>query len=117
MRLLLDEMYGRHLVEALKARGVTVATARELGLGGVPDDALLAFAAAHEMALLTENVADFTRIAAQWSAEGRHHAGLLVALATRFSCRPGGAGTLADTVAALSDEPLGDRVVYLIARR
>lgn len=113
MRLLLDEMYSPALVEALRRRGVDAATACELGLAGSSDPDLLAAAAAQQYVLLTENVADFARASAELLLSGGHHAGVLVALSSRFSRRPREVQAIAEAVAAVCRQDLRDRVVYL----
>ncbi|MBS9533296.1 DUF5615 family PIN-like protein [Mycobacterium sp. M1] len=113
MRLLLDEMYPPALAEGLAAVGVRATTAGHLGLAGRPDTDVFATAVAAGFAILTENVGDFTRIAAEHLIAGGHHTGLLVALSARFSRRPSGIGALVTAVAAVADEQLEDRTVYL----
>ena len=51
--------------------------------------------------------------AADHLTAGQHHAGVLIALSSRFSCRPAGRGALVAAVLAAATEPLEDRVVYL----
>lgn len=63
--------------------------------------------------MLTENVEDFARIAAEHSAGGRHHAGLLIALSSCFSRRPVGLQPLVDAIRAIADEPIANRVIYV----
>ena len=46
--------------------------------------------------VLTENVGDFARIAAEHSTAGGHHHGVLIALSSRFSRRPAGNAPLRD---------------------
>lgn len=113
MRLLLDEMYPRALAEALRTHGIEAFTASELGLAGRSDPDLLAAAASDGYVLLTENVADFARVAGQRLTSGGHHSGVLIALSSRFSRRPPGIGVIATAVLAVSEEQLEDRVVYL----
>ncbi len=113
MKLLLDEMYGARLAEALREAGVEATTVTERRLTGTPDADVFAAALAIEHPLLTENVADFTRLAAEHSAAGGHHNGLLIALSSRFSRRPAGTGPLVAAIQAVIDEQLDDRVVYL----
>lgn len=84
MKLLLDEMYGARLAEALRAVGVDATTVTESRLTGSPDAEVFAGARVIEHTLLTENVADFTRLAAEHNAAGSHHSGLLIALSSRF---------------------------------
>jgi hypothetical protein len=63
--------------------------------------------------VLTENVGDFVRIAAEHSTAGGHHNGLLIALSSRFSRRPAGPRPLIAAVQAIADEQIEDRVIYL----
>jgi hypothetical protein len=113
VRLLLDEMYPAALAEALGEIGIDVVTVAELRLTGAPDPEVFAAARAARRAVLTENVADFTRLAAEHVTSGGHHAGLLIALSSRFSRRPAGMKPLAAAIHAVADENLDDRVVYL----
>jgi predicted nuclease of predicted toxin-antitoxin system len=113
VRLLLDEMYPATIAEALRAATVDPVTAGEVGLAGRSDLDVFAAAVAGGSALLTENVADFTRIAADHIAAGRHHPGVLIALSSRFSRRPAGRDALVAAVVTAVDEPIEDRVVFL----
>lgn len=113
MKLLLDEMYPPALAEALRAAGIDVSTAAERGLAGRSDPDVLAAAATDGYVLLTENVSDFTRIAGERLTAGEHHAGVLIALSSRFSRRPSGIPKIAAAVRAVADEELEDRLVYL----
>jgi hypothetical protein len=113
LKLLLDEMYPLALAEALRARSIEAFTASELRLAGRSDPDLLAAAAANGFVLLTENVGDFARVAGEHLSAGGHHPGVLIALSSRFSRRPGGINTLATAVLAVSDQHPQDRLVYL----
>ena len=113
MKLLLDEMYPATAAEALRHAGVDAVTVAELGLAGRSDPDIFTAAVAGEYVLLTENVADFARIAADHLTAGQHHPGVLIALSARFSRRPAGRGPLVAAVLATTDAPLEDRVVYL----
>lgn len=115
MRLLLDEMYPAALAAALEEQGVQAATVVQLGLAGSSDPDVWAAALGQDRVLLTENVGDFARIAAEHLTAGRHHPGLLIALSTRFSRRPAGRAALLAAIAPLAGEPLQHRVVYLQA--
>lgn len=106
-------MYPPALAEALRGVGLSAYTVRELGMVGCSDAELFATAVADGYVLLTENVADFTRLSAEHVTAGRRHPGLLIALSSRFSRRPSGIGPLAEDVRAVAGEPLEDRVVYL----
>jgi Domain of unknown function (DUF5615) len=113
VKLLLDEMYPAALAEALREKGVETATVGTLGLTGRSDLDILAAAAADGYTVVTENVADFSRIAGGHVAGGHHHPGVLIALSSRFSRRPAGRGKLVTAILAQLGEPLDDRVVYL----
>lgn len=116
MRLLLDEMYSAALAGTLHEAGIDALTVADLRLTGAPDAGVFAAAQAAGRAVLTENVADFTRPAADYAMSGDHHAGLLIALSSRFSRRPAGVKPLAAAIRAVADERLDDRVVYLQPR-
>jgi predicted nuclease of predicted toxin-antitoxin system len=113
VKLLLDEMYPRSLAGALRAAHLDATTAAELGLAGRSDLDVFTTAVAEGYVVLTENVADFVRIAADHLTAGRHHPGVLIALSSRFSRRPAGAPALVAAVLRASQEPLEDRVMYL----
>ena len=113
MKLLVDEMYPSALADGLRAVGIEAFTVAALGLAGSSDAQVFAAAVAGGHAVLTENVGDFTRIAAEHSVAGGHHYGLVVALASRFSRRPQGLPPLIAALEALANANLGDRIVYL----
>ena len=111
MKLLLDEMYPAALAEALEGVGIDARTVSGLGLAGRSDTDVFAAAAAGGFTVLTENVADFARISAEHLTAGHHHAGVLIALSSRFSRRPGGMKPLVAAIRAADVEQLADRVV------
>ncbi|MGH2364866.1 MAG: DUF5615 family PIN-like protein [Chloroflexota bacterium] len=113
MKLLLDEMYPPGLAVALRAGGIEAFTAAELKLAGRSDAEVLATAVADGYVLLTENVADFARLASERLTAGRHHPGVVIALSSRFSRRPSGIPTIAAAISAGVSEHLEDRLVYL----
>lgn len=113
MKFLLDEMYPPGLAEALRARGLQVSTVVEQGLAGQSDPDVFAASAANGYALVTENVSDFARIAAERISAGGHHPGVLIALSSRFSRRPAGVPKLTAAIGAIADQELEDRLVYL----
>jgi hypothetical protein len=113
VKLLIDEMYPASLAEALRAEGVEAVSVVGLGIAGRSDPDVFAAAVADGYVLVTENVADFARIAADHLSAGRHHPGVLIALSSRFSCRPGGRAALVEAILAWADEPLADRVAFL----
>ncbi len=113
MKLLLDEMYPPALAEALRANGIEVSTVMERRLAGSSDADVLAAAAVDGYVLLTENVSDFARIAAEHLTTGGHHPGVLIALPSRFSRRPTGIPKIATAIRVIADEDLEDRLVFL----
>lgn len=80
MRLLLDaHVSGRRVGEALRAQGHDVrALDEERQLEGLPDDEVLALAAAEKRILLTHNIADFPPILREWAEASRSHAGVIL---------------------------------------
>ncbi len=113
MKLLLDEMYPASLAEGLQAIGIEATTVAALKLTGSSDAEVLAAAGARGFVVLTENVGDFVRIAAEHSTAGRRHPGLLIALSSRFSRRRAGARPLIEAIKAVAKHQLDDRVFYL----
>ena len=78
MKLLLDEQFPPDIAARLREREHdVVAVCERPDLVSSDDEALLGLALAEGRALLTNNVRDFVRIAARWSAEGRSHHGLV----------------------------------------
>jgi hypothetical protein len=113
VKVLVDEMYPPTVAEALRAVGVDAITVNDLRLRGASDPEVFGAAVANGYAVLTENVGDFTRIAAEHSNTGAHHDGLLIALSSRFSRRPAGIPALIAAVQAIADAQIEDRIVYL----
>lgn len=113
MKILIDEMYPAALADNLRAACIQASTASELKLAGSSDAEVFAAAVDRGYAVLTENVGDFTRIAAEYNTAGRHHHGLLIALSSRFSRRPHGLKPLIAAIQAVSGERLDDRIAYL----
>jgi predicted nuclease of predicted toxin-antitoxin system len=116
VKLLLDEMYPASLAERLCAAGIDTTTVAELGIAGSSDPEVFAAANATGHVLLTENVQDFAAIAAEHSAAGGRHPGILIALSSRFSRRAVGQPSIVAAIQAVQDERLEDRVVYLERR-
>jgi Domain of unknown function (DUF5615) len=115
LRLLLDEMYSAIHAEALQAAGTRATTVLELGLAGSSDPVVFAGAIVEGSVLLTENVADFTRISAEHLLAGLHHPGVLIALSSRFSRRPAGIPALLEAITGVARQPVADCVLYLQA--
>jgi uncharacterized protein DUF5615 len=120
VKLLLDEMYPARLARALRERGADAEGVDERSpLRGLSDEELLVVAAGEGRALVSENVADFMRLYGEWGAADRRHAGIVVALSSRFSRTPAGYEVLADSLVELcaqrpGDEALADAVHFLV---
>jgi predicted nuclease of predicted toxin-antitoxin system len=113
VKLLLDERYPAALAEGLQAVGIDATTVAALKLTGSSDAEVFAVAVSVGYVVLTENVGDFSRIAAEHSTGGSQHHGVLIALSSRFSRRPPGIKPLIAAIEAVAKEPLEDRVIYL----
>jgi hypothetical protein len=113
VKLLLDEMYPGKLGQEIRDLGIDAVTVAELGIIGRSDADIFAAAVDGGFVILTENVSDFARLCGEHVAAGGHHAGVLIALSSRFSRRPAGYATIATAVAAVADDQLDDRVLYL----
>ncbi|HSM82252.1 MAG TPA: DUF5615 family PIN-like protein, partial [Nodosilinea sp.] len=58
-RLYADEQFPRQVTERLRELGHDVVTVQDAGQSGQADPAVLAFAVAHQRAVLTQNRRDF----------------------------------------------------------
>ena len=80
VRLYCDEDSMRHaLVLALRKRGVDILTTLETETTAQPDDRQLEFAAAQGRAIYSFNIGDYCRLHSRWLAEGKPHAGIILA--------------------------------------
>jgi predicted nuclease of predicted toxin-antitoxin system len=114
--LLLDEMLSDDIADQLRKRGHDVlAVVADTGLVGLPDDQILAQAAAQDRALVTANIKDFMPLDAQYKASGRQHAGLIL-ISTKTFPQNRTFTAVVDALAALLARPAGigpDQVVFL----
>lgn len=86
VRLYLDEdSMDRALVRALRARGVDVISAFDVGMIERDDAEHLDYATVHGRVLYTFNVGDFYRLHTNYLAEGKSHAGIILAQQQRYS--------------------------------
>jgi hypothetical protein len=106
-------MYPPSLTEGLKAVEIDALTVADLRLSGSSDAETFGAAIASGRSVLTENVGDFTRIAADHSTAGHRHPGVLIALSSRFSRRQASIPRLIAAIQATANDQLEDRVVYL----
>jgi hypothetical protein len=113
VKILVDEMYPATVAEALRAAGIEATTVAVLRLAGASDPEVFGAAVAGGYCVLTKNVGDFPRLAAEHSTSGGHHHGVLIALSSRFSRRPAGIGPLIAAIQVIVGQQIADRVVYL----
>jgi len=111
--MLVDEMYPASVAEALNAVDMEATTVGALRLARASDPEVFGAALAGGYAILTENVADFARIAAEHTTAGAHHQGVLIALSSRFTRRPAGLKPLVAAIQPVLDMDIEDRVIYL----
>ncbi len=79
-RLYIDEDSMSHaLVDALRARGVDVATPLDVGMMGTQDEEQLIFAANSGRVIFSFNTGDFFGLHTEWQSLGRNHAGIILA--------------------------------------
>ncbi len=86
LRLYIDEDSMSHaLVDALRARGVDVATPLDADMMGAQDEEQLVFAADSGRAIFSCNVGDFFELHTEWQSLGWNHAGIILAHQQQFS--------------------------------
>lgn len=117
-RLLLDEMYPPALAQRLRDNGHDVLAVLdvEVGLASRSDEDVLAWAARNQRCVVTENIADFARLAGQ----GATHHGLILVSAQRFPRTRNGLARLGDALNTLLDAkqlPGPDAVIWLTRTR
>jgi uncharacterized protein with PIN domain len=88
VRALLDEQLSPQIAELLRHMGYDVeAVAERPDLLGSSDRSILERASAESRAVITNNIKDFRPLAAEWLAQGRVHAGLILLPSTRTRTR------------------------------
>jgi len=108
VKALLDEQLSPQIAALLQQDGLDVeAVGDRPDLIGLSDMVIFEVACREDRAVITNNVKDFRPLAAQWLAEGRVHAGLILPPSSRT--RTHAANTLlADRIAiVLRDNPDG----------
>jgi uncharacterized protein YbjT (DUF2867 family) len=118
--LLLDEMLSGHIAEQLRAKGHDVlAVVADPALLALPDDQVLAHAAASGRALVTANIKDFMPLDAQYRAAGQAHAGLILVSSKTFPQDHAYTAAIAGALSAFLDQLTGmqpGQVVFLSRR-
>lgn len=114
-RLYLDEDAQRGgLVQALRLRGVDALTAHEAGMRERDDGDHLDYAMAHNRALYSFNVGDFSALHTAYIEAGKSHAGLILAPQRRYSVG-GQMRRLLRLIHTVSAEEMRDRIEFLSA--
>ena len=86
IRLYVDEdAMARALVRGLRARGVDVTTVLDAGMSEQDDMTQLKYATEHGRVLYTFNVRHFCQLHAQYMAQGKSHAGIIVVFRQRYA--------------------------------
>ena len=75
----------RAVVSGLRARGIDVTSALEVGMADSSDEEQLEFARSDGRVLFSFNVSDFQRIHTQYLSQGKSHAGIILAAQQRYS--------------------------------
>jgi flagellar biosynthesis/type III secretory pathway ATPase len=104
--LLLDEMFSDTIAQQLRAKGHdAVAAVADPSLVSLPDEQILARAAATGRALVTANIKDFMPLDARYRAAGQAHAGLILVSAKTFPQNGSYTAAVTSALATLLDQP------------
>jgi putative NADH-flavin reductase len=109
-------MLSHTIAQQLRSRGHDfVAVVEDPSLMALPDEAILAAAAAQGRAFVTANIKDFTPLDHRYKASGRTHAGLVLVSTKAFPQDRAFIGALVSALDKFLDEdrPLTDAVVFL----
>ena len=108
MKALIDEQLSPDIAKLLRNRGHDVeAVAEREELVGSPDRVIFEVAAAEGRAVVTNNIKDFRPLAAEWLAQGRTHAGLILLPSARARSRSA-ISVLADAIEGVIMSKPGD---------
>jgi predicted nuclease of predicted toxin-antitoxin system len=108
VKALLDEQLSPQIAMLLRQAGCDVqAVADRPDLVGSSDRTLFEIAGREGRAVITNNVKDFRPLAAEWLAQGRVHAGLILLPATRTPARDAVAALAQQIQSVLRDNPGG----------
>ena len=100
MRAILDEQLSPQIAVLLRQAGYDVqAVAGREDLAGRSDRIIFEIACNEGRAVVTNNIKDFRPLAAEWLAQGRVHAGLILLPSTRTRTR----NAIATVAAAIED--------------
>lgn len=107
-----DDSLDKDLVKALRQSGVDVVTSLEVGLSGRDDEEHLAYAVEQKRVLCSFNVGDFCRISSQWLADGKSHAGIILAQQQKYSVGER-LRRILNLAASKSDEDMKNSIEFL----
>ena len=108
MRAILDEQLSPQIAVLLRRAGYgVVAVADREDLAGRSDRIILEVAGSEGRAVVTNNIKDFRPLAAEWLAQGRVHAGLILLPSTRTRTRNAIAAVAGAIENVLRDHPDG----------
>jgi predicted nuclease of predicted toxin-antitoxin system len=108
VRVILDEQLSPQIAALLRKAGYDAdAVAEREDLIGRSDRAILEVAWREGRAVVTNNIKDFRPLAAEWLAQGRVHAGLILLPSTRTRSRNAIAAVAAAIETVLRDHPDG----------
>jgi predicted nuclease of predicted toxin-antitoxin system len=108
VRAILDEHLSPQVAELLRKVGYDVdAVADREDLVGRSDRFILEAACGEGRAVVTNNIKDFRPLAAEWLAQGRVHAGLILLPSTRIRTRHAIAAIATAIEEVLRDHPDG----------
>lgn len=117
MRLLLDEMIGPRVAQALRDQGLdAVGVVERTDLRALPDAVLLELAQEDDRVMVTRNIGDFARLDQQWHSSGRAHAGLVFVTEQSFPQNRNLVGALVQALLLAHERsalPGADEVLYL----
>ena len=104
--LLLDEMSSDAIAQQLRAKDHDVqAVVADPSLVSLPDDQILACAAAAGRALVTANIKDFMPLDARYRAAGQTHGGLILVSAKTIPHNRSYTAAVTSALATLLDQP------------
>lgn len=104
--ILLDEMFSGAIAEELGAKDRDAqAVVTDPAFISLPDDQVLARAAAAGRALITANIKDFMPLDAQYRAAGQTHAGIILVSTKTFAQDRTYTTAITSALAALLDKP------------
>ena len=108
MKAILDEQLSPQIAELLRKAGHDVeAVADRDDLAGRSDRAVFETACGEDRAVITHNIKDFRPLAAEFLAQGRTHAGLILLPSARTRSRDAVAAIASAAEAILRDNPDG----------